>query len=99
MSGGSLDYLSYKIEEVAHKLKGVGMPPSYRAFGNHLILVANALHSVEWQLSGDTTPGGDEDDIKVVLGAAYRSEVLEVLKTDLDKLEQSVKQLKSDING
>jgi hypothetical protein len=43
--------------------------PLRRAFAKHLLLVATAMHEIEWADSGDTSPGDhDEAAIAACLG-------------------------------
>ena len=55
MSGGSMDYLCYKVEE-AFFLHGT---LERKAFRKHLQLVAEALKAIEWNDSGD---GADNEE-------------------------------------
>ncbi len=87
MSGGSMDYLSYKVEEANFRED----TPERRAFRNHLQLVATALHAIEWADSGDTLPG--EHDTPAILaclapGAVLASEVTraEAVMRDLQRV-------------
>lgn len=63
MSGGSMDYLYRRVEEAEFREN----TPLRRLFRAHLLLVADALHAIEWVDSGDRSPGGDEDEIRAVL--------------------------------
>lgn len=91
MSGGSLDYLYYKVEDVAIKLQNKENTPLQRAFGLHLIKVAKALHDVELVMSGDYSDGDDEKAIKEVLNDDSNREVFAVLQTDALKLIAELK--------
>ena len=60
MSGGSWNYLYMQLEEAAQRLKAD--PDLLRqALGLHMDWVANAMHAVEWNDSGDGAP--DEDKL------------------------------------
>lgn len=61
MSGGSMDYLSFKVEQAEFEEN----TPLRKAFRKHLKLVADALHEIEWADSGDTSPG--EHDEKAIM--------------------------------
>lgn len=91
MSGGSLDYLYQKVEDVSIKLQNKENTPLQRAFGLHLIKVAKALHDVEWVMSGDYSDGDDEKAIKEVLNDDSNREVFAVLQTDALKLIAELK--------
>ena len=68
MSGGSWDYLCYKIADAAKQLQLNTQTPERRAFGKHLELVAEAMHDIEWVDSSDKGPGDENAAIKAVLG-------------------------------
>lgn len=65
MSGGSMNYLSDKIE---YELRFREDTPLRRAFMEHMQRVMKALHEIEWVDSGDNSPGRDEDAILACLG-------------------------------
>ena len=54
MSGGSLDYVCYGVEDAAVKVMNASTSPLHMAFAQHLTKVGKALHAMEWMLSGDT---------------------------------------------
>jgi hypothetical protein len=56
MSGGSMDYLSHKLENVYFKTDTA----LRRTFRVHLQHVADALHAIEWNDDGDGAPNEDE---------------------------------------
>jgi len=72
MSGGSLDYLHHKVDEVANELQDKRNTPLQITFGEHLKKVAKALHDVEWVQSSDYDCGDDEEAIKDVLSEKRR---------------------------
>ena len=89
MSGGSMDYLTYKVDDIAIDLQNKNNTPLQRAFGKHLEKVAKALHDVEWVWSGDYGTGDDEEAIKDVLGDVKSEKALDILKSDaLELIEQ-----------
>ncbi len=59
MSGGSMGYLCYRVEEA----RFVESTPERKAFRAHLIKVAAALKAIEWVDSGDTAEGDEHDAI------------------------------------
>lgn len=88
MSGGSLDYLCYRVGEVAEKLQSKKYTPLVRAFAEHLVLVAGALHDIEWVLSSDYGEGDEEKAILLAMPNA-KEKTVEVLKKDaLDIIAQ-----------
>jgi hypothetical protein len=69
MSGGSLDYVCYKVQDAASSIEFnyKGVSPIHIAFAKHLKDVAKALHDIELVLSSDMSKGDDLDSIKKVL--------------------------------
>ena len=70
MSGGSLDYIEYKIEECADRISG-RRPHDYlmQALANHLYKLKDVLHAVEWDFSNDTSlTEQDRKDIAALIG-------------------------------
>jgi hypothetical protein len=70
MSGGSLDYACYKVEEIAGQVASRAETPLHRAFAEHLQLVAGALHDLEWVWSCDYGPGREVEAISAVVSRA-----------------------------
>lgn len=93
MSGGSMDYLTYKVDEQADELLNKNRTPLQRAFGNHLKKVAKALHDIEWVWSGDYGRGDEEDAIKAVFGDATPERVMDVLREDAADLIKQLQKL------
>lgn len=60
MSGGSMDYLCYKVEDATFSTN----TPERLAFAKHLKRVAKALHDIEWVDSGDYDPGKESEAIR-----------------------------------
>ena len=87
MSGGSWDYVCYKVADAANALKNQACP--YRqALGQHLVLVAEALHDIEWVDSCDKSPGDEIESIKkVVSPKSVLCSYLEECKATLKKLK------------
>lgn len=91
MSGGSLNYVSGHVEGAAETIDRRSRQEAdnadarrvlrlRRAFARHLRLVAEALHAVEWSLSGDTGFGDDAPAIERVLGKSLHAvEVAELI--------------------
>jgi len=90
MSGGSLDYIYHKVEDVAQTLSDNKNTPLQRAFGEHLFKIAKALHDVEWVISGDYGNGDDEKAIKEVLTNS-NEKAFAILQTDALKLIDELK--------
>jgi len=92
MSGGSWDYLCYKVEEAAGRLKRENCP-SRRAFGNHLEAVAFALHEIEWVDSCDKSHPMDVSAIRSVFKDDYSQREMSVLLNDARNLIQKMRNL------
>lgn len=67
MSGGSLDYVYMRLNEAAGEIRARSQKRRHLAFADHLDLVAEALHDIEWSFSGDYGPDDDKSAIKAVL--------------------------------
>jgi len=93
MSGGSMDYLTYRVAEAASNLQNKNNTPLQRAFGNHLEKVSKALHDVEWVWSGDYAKGAEEAAIKEVLADAANDKTFDVLKSDVIELIDQLSKL------
>jgi hypothetical protein len=77
MSGGSYDYFYSKVEHVAacireDSIEEYTRPSLRRAFKAHLLKVADALHAVEWNDSGD---GDSEECAKIEACLAPGAEI------------------------
>ena len=92
MSGGSWEYFTFKCDDVANNLESDG-DPLRRAFGNHMRLVAKAMHDIEWVDSSDMGPGDDREAIQAVLGDSAQIREIEVLLEDGRKIIDALKGL------
>lgn len=66
MSGGSMDYICFKLEAVEFEEN----TPLRKAFARHIKRVAKALHDIEWVDSGDYGEGDEEPAILACLAEA-----------------------------
>lgn len=73
MSGGSMDYLCWKVEEIARQIADKATSPLHKAFATHLELVAKALHDLEWVWDCDKAPG---DEVEAIMAVVSRADVL-----------------------
>ena len=100
MSGGSLDYVYFKVESAAHDIARESLTskiPELKAFKDHLIKVAAVLHDVEWCLSGDYTEEKMVKSIKELLSeeqvlgsvAKEAEEILVKLNSQLESYRKS----------
>ncbi len=92
MSGGSWDYVCYKIADVAERLESE-KHPLRRALGKHMQLVSNAMHSIEWVDSCDYSEGDEIDDIKKVLGDSAKSQEITILIEDAKNIIRQLNNL------
>jgi hypothetical protein len=75
MSGGSWDYVYYKIQDAVDGL--VNDPtPLRRALGRKLEPFVKALHDIEWVDSNDYGKGQDEEAIRAALGENAEAMIL-----------------------
>jgi len=87
MSGGSLDYMYLKVEDVAGQIKERAENGLQQAFAEYLFDVAKALHDLEWHYSRDTI-NPEPDSVKKLIS---NDQVLQVLNIDADKLIEQIK--------
>ncbi len=67
MSGGSLDYVCYKLDDAIEVIERRATTVLQIAFAKHLKDVAKALHDLEWVFSGDYSDGDDVDALRKVV--------------------------------
>lgn len=94
MSGGSLDYIEFKIEECADAISGK-RPNDYlmQALANHLYKLKDVLHAVEWDLSNDASlTEQDRKDISDLIGTGKEMGcAIEDAKRIRDELNKLIK--------
>lgn len=66
MSGGSYDYLCYKIEDAAESLHRTESDSRRSSFQKLLRLISKAMHDIEWVDSCDYGNGDDYASIDAV---------------------------------
>lgn len=95
MSGGSLDYAQYKLDDIAEMVAVRSRTPLHKAFVKHLRLVGEALHEFEWMASGDTGPGDEVTAIEKILGGKDAANKLQMkeLKEELVTLMENARKL------
>ena len=79
MSGGSLDYVCYKLDDVIEVIERRATTVLQKAFAKHLKDVAKALHDLEWVFSGDY---GDGDDVEALRKVVNKEMELEAATND-----------------
>ena len=75
MSGGSLDYVCYKVGDAADSIEARATTPLQKAFAAHLKDVAKALHDLEWVFSGDYSDGDEVEALSKVVNKKMELEV------------------------
>lgn len=101
MSGGSMEYLYSKVEEAVERLNQGGVyygpysdiDPLRRAFADHLLLVAKALHDIEWVDDADYEPGDERASIEAVLGANAKALELRKVIEDAEAVTAKLQSL------
>lgn len=89
MSGGSWDYLCFRMFDAADML--INEKCEYRrVFGKILDKYADAMKAIEWVDSGDCSTPHDIDAIKEALGVGWKVLVADVVVQDA---KRTVKQL------
>ena len=88
MSGGSLDYVCYKVDDAIDTIEKRATTVLQKAFAKHLKDVAKALHDLEWVYSGDYSDGDDVEALRKVVNKEME------LKAATEQAEFALKQLK-----
>ena len=86
MSGGSMEYLSFKVEDASFRED----TPERKAFRAHLRKVAEAMHKIEWNDSGDGADG-ESEAIRACIGDGS------VLDTAIDQAHEAAKVLRAEL--
>ncbi len=89
MSGGSWDYLCYKIADAANQLCA-DKNPHRKAFGEHMSLIAEAMHDIEWVDSCDKSPG---DEIPAIMKCIESSDVMKAIIEDAKSIRDEINKL------
>lgn len=66
MSGGSYDYVCFKIEELEQSIRNQDKDPRRAAFAKLVGLVGKAMYAIEWVDSCDWGDGDDHEAIDKV---------------------------------
>ena len=88
MSGGSLDYVCYKVDDAIDTIEKRATTVLQKAFAKHLKDVAKALHDLEWVYSGDYSEGQEVESLRKVINKELE------LKAATEQAEFALKQLK-----
>jgi len=102
MSGGSWEYVCYKIEGAADRLIQSDAP-ARRALGAALKPFSKALHDIEWVDSGDYAPGIEATAIENALGqnahAMILAEAVKIAERIRGELDVAIQKAKSATDG
>jgi hypothetical protein len=96
MSGGSLEYLFHRIDDLASMIEERAERPLHKAFADHLRKVSTAAHDLEWEWSSDYGEGDADKSIKEVVS---KQEVSERILKDLDVAIINAENFKKDLNA
>jgi len=88
MSGGSLDYVCYKLDGAIEVIERRATTVLQIAFAAHLKDVSKALHDLEWVYSGDYSEGQEVESLRKVINKEME------LKAATEQAEFALKQLK-----
>ena len=88
MSGGSLDYVCYKLDDAIEVIERRATTVLQKAFAKHLKDVSKALHDLEWVYSGDYSEGQEVESLRKVINKEME------LKAATEQAEFALKQLK-----
>ena len=88
MSGGSLDYVCYKVDDAIDTIEKRATTVLQKAFAAHLKDVSKALHDLEWVYSGDYSEGQEVESLRKVINKEME------LKAATEQAEFALKQLK-----
>jgi hypothetical protein len=88
MSGGSLDYVCYRLDDAIDTIERRATTTLQKAFAQHLKDVAKALHDLEWVYSGDYSEGQEVESLRKVVNKEME------LKAATEQAEFALKQLK-----
>jgi len=95
MSGGAYEYLCFKLEDVASRVKGNNDHPAIRRrISEYLKCLGNIMHEVEWEDSGD---GGDWIKVRKELRAIEKLGKLDEVKLDKARKFDMIKEIVEEI--
>ena len=100
MSGGSYEYLCFKMQEAALKLMKRDQSAYRKAFGELMMKCSKAMHDIEWVDSFDLGPGDDEKAIMecIEFSDVMKCEIEEAMQT-LARLEGMILRYKREIDA
>lgn len=97
MSGGSWDYVSFKIDEIAERLCRSDTDTSCyllrRALGRQMQLIGKALHEIEWVDSNDRSPGDERKALEACFHEPLKNVEVRMLLEEIERVQREVKKL------
>lgn len=81
MSGGSYDYVYFRIEEFAQDIYNKEKDPKRAAFSELMMLCSKAAKKIEWVDSGDSGHGAEHEAI---------DNVFKFIQEDPSKIQKSI---------
>ena len=94
MSGGSWDYVCYRIQDAADRLCCCGVPER-QALGKHMQKIAHAMHEIEWVDSADSSHPADSKAIAAVFDDLCHAKVMDETLTEIKRLLEQIETRKS----
>lgn len=98
MSGGSWDYISFKVDEIAERLCRSRPDTSCyllrRALGKQLLQVGKALHDIEWVDSCDNSDGDEREALEACFKEPAKQIEVRELLAELERLKVEVEKLR-----
>ena len=94
MSGGSWDYITFRIDEVADRLKGE-KDPLRRLLGERVSLLAKVMHDIEWVDSGDKSDGDEIEAIKAFLSVDNTTQIRDEIEAVASRAKADIDTLRS----
>jgi hypothetical protein len=91
MSGPGLDYLEYRLQELAHMITFKGKCPEHRAFAKHLLKCYDATLMLGMVFEGDCSPGDEIPLIRDVLAPH------DILDQKIDEAHAAEKNLREEL--
>jgi hypothetical protein len=91
MSGPGLDYLEYRLQELAEMISRKGTRPEHRAFAKHLLGCFEAALWLGYVFEGDCSPGDEIPFIRAVLAPQ------DILDQTIDEAHEAAANLRQEL--
>lgn len=93
MSGGSYDYFYIKLEDVASQIRDADICPRRMTLRRILLLIAKAMHAVEWVDSCDWGPEREKEALDALFICLGSSPEQIVKANAYDSLKERLKDI------